>query len=162
MSIAFHFQKNYNLRARTKLKYFVNQLFTKENTPLAQLDYIFCSDAYLLKLNIAFLQHRYKTDVITFDLSDPRDTFKTAEIYISIDRIRKNAIDYQCTIQEEVHRAIFHGALHLCGYKDKTQNEKKEMRAKEDEYIQEYFKINVPRGTKQTPRKRGVSCGTLK
>lgn len=103
------------------------------------MTYIFCSDEYLLNINKAHLQHDYYTDIITFDLSVSKSE-TIGEIYISIDRVRDNAANLKVSIKEELHRVIFHGALHLCGYKDKTPKHEKEMRRAEDKYLSMYFK----------------------
>ena len=101
------------------------------------MDLIFCSDAYLLQINEDFLGHSDLTDIITFDLSDEQES--SAEIYISIDRIRENAKSFGVSVENELHRVIFHGVLHLCGYKDKKPGDIKAIRLKEDEYLQSYF-----------------------
>lgn len=103
-----------------------------------ELSYVFCTDEYLLTINRDFLQHDYYTDIITFELSEPGQPVM-GEIYISIDRVRDNAKIHQESFQRELHRVIFHGALHLCGYRDKTKKEQEEMRRKENEYLKRYF-----------------------
>lgn len=106
---------------------------------LKSLTYIFCSDEYLLEINRSHLKHNYYTDIITFDLSETPEAI-TGEIYISTDRVRDNAETLCVTLKEELHRVIFHGALHLCGYKDKTPKDAKAMRAAEDRSLHAYFK----------------------
>ncbi|HEY8388496.1 MAG TPA: rRNA maturation RNase YbeY [Parasegetibacter sp.] len=144
--ISFHFHEvPANLRNRLGLKEFIRQLFRKEKKKLSQLTYIFCSDEYLLQINRDFLNHNYYTDIITFDLTDsasaePSDSGIIGEIYISVDRVRENAASYNTSFNEELHRVVFHGALHLCGYGDKSLKEQKIMREKEDIYISTYFK----------------------
>ncbi len=102
------------------------------------MTYIFCSDEYLLQINREHLKHDFYTDIITFDLSETgRQTI--GEIYISIDRVREDAGYLGVTIKEELHRVIFHGALHLCGYKDKTPKHARQMRAAEDRCLAAYF-----------------------
>lgn len=124
---------------RQKLKGFIAAIFTKEGKRgLDSLNYIFCTDEYLLQVNRDFLQHDYYTDIITFDLSDTPKTV-SGEIYISIDRVKDNAITQDVSYTEELHRVIFHGALHLCGYKDKKPAEVKAMRNAEDRYLGLYF-----------------------
>jgi probable rRNA maturation factor len=138
MAIQFFFlQHNFTLTRRNALKQFIAKVFKDEKRQLAGLSYIFCSDEYLLNINKTHLKHNYYTDIITFNLSDTSDTI-TGEIYISIDRVRDNAAKLGVTIQEELHRVIFHGALHLCGYKDKTPNHQKAMRAAEDKLLGTY------------------------
>jgi rRNA maturation RNase YbeY len=108
------------------------------------VNYIFCSDRYLLKINQTFLKHDYYTDIISFDLSPGKMT--QGEIFISIDRVRENAANFESSFKEELHRVIFHGALHLCGLNDKTENEKSKMRRMEEKYLKKYFG-KVPRST---------------
>jgi probable rRNA maturation factor len=124
------------LKERGKLKRFLLSLFKKEKKKLKEIHFIFCSDAYLLNINQKHLQHDFLTDIITFDLSESEEI--TAEIYISVDRLKENAKTFHVSFLNEAHRLVFHGSLHLCGYKDKTKKEKEEMRAKEDHYLQTY------------------------
>lgn len=98
------------------------------------MNVIFCSDEFLLKLNVQFLELDTLTDIITFDYSDSGGPI-SGEIYISIDRVRANASKFNRPIVEEVHRVIVHGVLHLVGYNDKSAGEKKEMREKEEAYL---------------------------
>jgi probable rRNA maturation factor len=139
MTIQFFFlQHNLSLTRRGALKNFIQSIFKKEKKELQSLVYIFCSDEYLLAINKEHLQHDYYTDIITFDLSENSNQI-IGEIYISTDRVRDNASSLGVSIKEELHRVIFHGALHLCGYKDKTARHAKEMRAAEDECLKAYF-----------------------
>jgi probable rRNA maturation factor len=135
----FFLNKNIQLTGRTRLKKFLPTLFRKEGKQLDFLSYIFCSDDYLLGINRDFLSHDYYTDIITFDLSESIGRV-TGEIYISADRVRDNSVTHGSTLKEELHRVIFHGSLHLCGYKDKTQKDQKIMRQMEDKYLALYFK----------------------
>ncbi len=136
--IDFQFESACTLKHRTALKDFISSLFHKEGKSLASLTYVFCSDAYLLELNRSYLQHDYFTDIITFDLSENKKQI-IGEIYISIDRVRDNATTVGVSFNNELHRLIFHGALHLCGYKDKSAREKTAMTAAEDKYLALYF-----------------------
>jgi probable rRNA maturation factor len=136
----FYNDVSFSLPNRGKLKLFIPNIFRLEtNKPLQQLNYVFCTDEYLLQVNKEFLQHDYYTDIITFDLSATGGPIM-GEIYISIDRVRDNARTQKVKMYEELHRVIFHGALHLCGYRDKKANEIKKMREKENFYIEKYFK----------------------
>ena len=117
-----------------KLKKAVESLFVSEMKSLKHLVYVFCSDEYLLSLNQSFLNHNTYTDIITFDLSEtPNQTI--AEIYISLDRVNENAKSHNITFANELERVVFHGALHLCGYKDKRKEDILLMRRKENEYL---------------------------
>ena len=126
------------LNERTRLKLFIEKLFITENKILVNLSYIFCSDEHLLNINKDFLKHDYYTDVITFDLSSSRNEIE-GEVYLSIDRIKDNAKQLRISFKEELHRIIFHGALHLCGYKDKKKKDLFIMRSKENKYLKRYF-----------------------
>ena len=136
--IQFHFLLPVSFTQRTLAKDVIRDLFKKEKTRLEQLQYIFCSDEYLLEINKQHLNHNYYTDIITFDLSETPDAV-TGEIYISIDRVKENAQTYKAPFKQELLRVIFHGALHLCGYKDKTKNDQAMMRKAEDKYLQYYL-----------------------
>lgn len=140
MSIKFHYQNTQlALTQKNSIKAFVAKLFQKEKKTLQQLDYIFCTDAFLLEINSQFLNHDDYTDIITFDLSEAPSAI-IGEIYISIDRVKENAKLFKTSFKQEALRVIFHGALHLCGYKDKTKSEKEMMRAKEEQYLKAFFK----------------------
>lgn len=138
MNTNFFFQKNTTLQNRNTLKLFIKTILKKEKTSIKILNIIFCSDEYLLNINRDYLQHDYLTDIITFEITNDTKG-KTAEIYISVDTVKKNAAEYQSFIKEELHRVVFHGVLHLCGYKDKTKKDIILMRQKENEYLKLYF-----------------------
>jgi probable rRNA maturation factor len=134
MAVQFFFLiKGVSLSHRKELKSFIELLFRKEKRKLHSLTYIFCSDNYLLKINQNYLNHNYYTDIITFDMSENKQL--AGEIYISVDRVKENAKTMGVSTVNELHRVIFHGALHLCGYNDTTSSQKSEMRAKEDFYL---------------------------
>lgn len=136
--IVFHFTVPCTLKNRKALKVFLFKLFKTEKKSLASLSYILCSDNYLLKINQGYLKHDFYTDIITFDLSSSRSRLD-GEIYISVDRVKDNARTHSISFQEELHRVIFHGALHLCGYKDKSKSEAAAMRAAENKLLKAYF-----------------------
>ena len=127
------------LTSKTELKAFIETLFKKEKTPLATINYIFCSDTYLLSINQQFLNHDTYTDIITFGLHD-KGTPVVAEVYVSVDRVKDNAKTLGVSFTNEMLRVLFHGALHLCGYKDKSKSDILTMRAKEDAYLKRYIK----------------------
>ncbi len=138
--VSFHYaDRQLNIPGKTGLKQFIPRIFKKENKVLEELRYIFCSDEYLLNINRDFLQHDYYTDIISFDLSE-KETGIIGEIYISVDRVKDNASTLQNSFLQEALRVIFHGSLHLCGYKDNTPSQVKQMRQKEEEYIRLYLK----------------------
>lgn len=126
------------LKDRTRLKRFIEKVFVAEKKTLGSLSYIFCSDNHLLNINKDFLKHDFFTDVITFDLSSGKGNIE-GEVYLSTDRIKENAKELGVSFKEELHRVMFHGALHLCGYKDKKQSDIKTMRAMEDKHLKSYF-----------------------
>ena len=127
------------LRKKSLIKDFIQSLFRREKVPLASLTYVFCSDEYLLQMNREFLQHDTYTDIITFGLSEKGAPVE-AEIYISLDRVQENARTLGTYYHEECLRVIFHGALHLCGYRDKKKSEITLMRNKEDQYLRLFEK----------------------
>ncbi|NCI48305.1 rRNA maturation RNase YbeY [Sediminibacterium roseum] len=127
------------LQERSKLKAFVASIFKKEKQALANITYIFCSDDFLLRMNRDFLKHDYYTDVITFGLSEKGEPVE-AEVYISVDRVKDNASNLETTFKAEMLRVIFHGALHLCGYKDKRKSEITLMREREEHYLRLFEK----------------------
>jgi len=127
------------LSQKTAIRAFIETLFRKEKKALEGITYVFCSDEYLLDINRRFLQHDYYTDIITFGLSAPGEPVE-AEIYISTERVKENAGQLNLGFKEEMLRVIFHGALHLCGYRDKKKAEIALMREKEDHYLRMYKK----------------------
>jgi probable rRNA maturation factor len=137
--VCFFFQNvKVGLGHRTHLKNYIRSVFKNEGKKLEYINYIFCTDKILLDINRQFLKHDFYTDIISFDLSESFSV--VAEVYISIDRVRQNARKLSVPLKSELHRIIFHGALHLCGYKDKNKNEKKKMRVKEEFYLAKYLK----------------------
>lgn len=139
MPIQFFFiDVKITLSERRRLKTFIEQMFRNEGIQINSLVIIFCSDEYLLGVNRRFLNHDYYTDVITFNLADKEELVE-GEIYISTERIRENALLNKVALQNELHRIIFHGVLHLCGFKDKKPNEKTLMTIDENKYLKMYF-----------------------
>ncbi len=120
-------------RERIIIKKWVTNAIIKEGNELGELSYNFCTDEHLLQLNIDHLNHNFYTDIITFELNE--NNIIIGDIYISIDRVKDNAKQNNKTMSNELKRVIIHGALHLCGYKDKTKNDAARMRAKEDYYL---------------------------
>ena len=131
------------LKNKRKLSAFIDGLISRyvKEVKTAKLTYVFCTDAFLLEMNTNFLNHDTYTDIITFDLSDSKETMQ-GEIYISIDRVKENATEYHTTYADELHRVIFHGTLHLCGFKDKKEKDRKIMRENED-YCLDHYKIEL-------------------
>lgn len=135
MSIQFfNADVTYRLANKTALRSWIEAIIKKEGYSLEELTIIFCSDEYLYKMNVEYLKHDTYTDIITFDLSSVKNIIN-GELYISIDRIKENAKTNSVTISNELHRVIIHGTLHLCGYKDKSPQSKKQMTNKENESL---------------------------
>ena len=132
--VRFHILEPFAFNEKKKLKAAVAGLMKDEGKSFVSLDYIFCSDEYLLEINQNFLNHDDLTDIITFDLSDNKEKLK-GEIYISVERVADNSLLFNSTFRDELARVVFHGALHLCGYKDKSKKEQVEIRDKEDYYL---------------------------
>lgn len=127
------------LKQKRNLSTFLKALVSEHlDVKKVDLTYIFCDDAYLLEKNVQFLNHDTLTDIITFDLSE-KETELVSEIYISVDRIRENAEKFNIDYQTELHRVIFHGALHLCGFKDKKKEDKALMTEMENDCLKKYF-----------------------
>ena len=118
-----------------QLKSFIEQLFKLEGKELEGINYIFCSDKYLIEINRNFLNHDDYTDIITFDLSESKQSATVGEVYIRTERVRENAGKFNVPVYQEMMRVVFHGALHLCGYKDKQPKHAKIMRTKEAFYL---------------------------
>ncbi len=126
--------KQLSFKNKKFIKEIVVRIFLDEAKKVNKINYIFCSDTYLLEINKKYLTHNFFTDIISFDLSEGEAV--TGEIYISIDRVKENAIIHSASFRKELLRVIFHGVLHLCGYKDKKKSEITLMRKKEDYYLQ--------------------------
>lgn len=140
MTISFNkADANATLANRVALKSFIEKRVKKEGYTIDSLTYVFCSDKYLLKINKDFLSHDYFTDIISFDLSEVPGQL-IGEVYISVDRVKDNAKTHGTSLKEELHRVIFHGALHFCGYKDKKPSDAKKMREMEDRWLYAYMK----------------------
>lgn len=112
----------------------IRSVIILEKKKLIQLNYIFCSDQYLQEINQKYLQHKSLTDIITFDNTEVTGAIE-GDVFISIERVKENAVDFGTDLQEEVHRVLIHGVLHLVGYSDKSKQGKSRMRKKEDAYL---------------------------
>ncbi len=131
MKIEFFSEKiSFKIKGKQKVRKWIDQICTAEKKSVSSLSFIFCSDDYLLEINKKFLQHNYFTDIITFPYSDENSI--SGDIFISIDRVKENAIDLNIAFEKELHRVIIHGVLHLLGYKDHSKKQKNSMRAKEN------------------------------
>ena len=137
----------YSLKNKTKIKCWILDEVKSHEKEIEELNIILCSDPYLLNVNIEFLNHRYYTDIITFD--NGYNNILNGEIYLSVDRIKENAKSFSTNLFDEFLRVIIHGVWHLVGFSDSSPEEKKTMRAKEDQSLKNYYSCfsNVPRGT---------------
>ena len=132
------FYENLPETVNTKYTVWLEDIILSEEKKLGEINYIFCDDEYLLKVNQDYLQHDYYTDIITFDYVKGKTI--SGEIFVSLQRISENASTLSKNYEEELKRVLAHGILHLCGYKDKTEEEELLMRSKEDFYIAKYTK----------------------
>ena len=148
MAINFYSEKiNFTLLKKTTFKKWIISAIEKEKQRIGEINYIFCDDEFLLSLNKKYLKHNTLTDIITFDNSFPERNLRhpklktknkkliSADIYISIPRVKENAIKFNIAFEKELSLVMIHGILHLLGYKDKSDKEKKIMRSKEDECL---------------------------
>lgn len=130
-AIEFHSEDiDFSLEQADTLRQWVKRIIDQENKILEHISYIFCNDAYLYELNLQYLNHDTLTDIITFQYA--KLPVVEGDIFISINRIRENAAQYEVTFDNELHRVMSHGVLHLCGYGDKKNEEKKRMTEKEN------------------------------
>ena len=128
--IAFNYETDFELTDEKRTSEWIIKCIEKENHELGEVNYIFCNDTYLHKINVEFLQHDTFTDIISFDYSLGK--LVSGDIFISIERVKENASNFKVSFQEELHRVIIHGILHYMGFKDKTDSEKQIMRDKEN------------------------------
>ncbi|MEO1253598.1 MAG: rRNA maturation RNase YbeY [Bacteroidota bacterium] len=122
---------SFGLQQEYGIPQWIQSIVEEHSFQIKELNYIFCSDDYLLKVNQDHLNHDYFTDIITFDNSDETSTIES-DIFISIDRIRENAQEHNVSFQHELHRVMAHGVLHLLGFNDKTEEDQRTMREKEN------------------------------
>lgn len=131
--IDFHFKSDFVLENKTQYSDWVTRIIESEDFVEGQLDYVFCTDDYLLSINQEYLNHDTYTDIITFDYSDGKSI--SGDIFISTERVVENALAYKVSREEEFLRVMSHGVLHLIGFGDKTKEEQELMRKKEEEKI---------------------------
>jgi len=131
--IIFFFETNFELFQKTQIKIWLREAAKRENKRIQDINIVFYNDEQLLDFNKKFLMHDAYTDVITFDYS--KKNILEGDILISVERVKENAETYNCTFEEELRRVIAHGLLHLCGYNDKNDDEKKLMNQKEEEAL---------------------------
>jgi len=131
--ISFNYEIEFQLENEDQYSSWISNVILSENKKEGDINYIFCDDEYILEINKQYLDHDYFTDIISFDYSVGNELH--GDIFVSIDRVRENAIDFNVTFDEELKRVLVHGVLHYCGYKDKSVEDEQVMRSKEDEKI---------------------------
>ena len=129
------------LKQKTVLRNWISQTIITEKHTLKEVNFIFCSDEYLLKINQGYLNHDTYTDIITFDNSENEQDI-VGDIFISVERVTENAGIYQTSVQNELRRVMIHGVLHLLGYPDKAPKDKQLMTAKENFYLEQLAATN--------------------
>jgi rRNA maturation RNase YbeY len=133
--INFNYETDFKLSSEAQISKWILNAIASENHKLEEINYVFCNDNYLHKLNVEFLDHDTLTDIISFDYSIGK--IIQGDIFISVERVADNAKDFSVPFNEELHRVIIHGILHYCGYKDKSDEEAKVMREKENYYLEQ-------------------------
>ena len=136
--ITFNSETSFTLKNQKKLVKWISDVISSEDFEVAEINYIFCDDVYLHKINQEFLNHDTFTDIISFDYTLGKEV--GGDIFISIERVLENAEKFDEVFENELHRVMIHGILHFMGYKDKTKKEKTLMRTREDEKI---FTLNI-------------------
>jgi probable rRNA maturation factor len=131
--ITYNYETEFALENETQLENWIEKVVSNKEFELGEVNYIFCDDEYLLKLNVEFLQHDTLTDIISFDNSLGK--LINGDIFISIERVKENAKEYNVTFEEELHRVMIHGILHYMGLKDKSADEKMLMRKEENKAL---------------------------
>ena len=138
LAISFFSEKvKIPLFQKSRAKVFLRNIILDENHKPGDISIIFCSDNHLLSINKKYLEHDYYTDIITFDYSEGKVI--SGDIFISIDRVKENALKFQVTLDEELHRIMCHGVLHLLGVNDRKKAEKEEMTRKENHYLNKFL-----------------------
>lgn len=131
--IQFFFENIDKINIHSDTEKWLENIIISEDKKLGEINYILCDDEYLLKVNQDYLQHDYYTDIITFDYVKGKTI--SGDIFVSLQRISDNASLLSADFSDEFRRVLAHGILHLCGYKDKTEDEISVMRSKEDFYL---------------------------
>ena len=131
--ISFNYETSFELVNEPIFSKWISTIISSENKKEGEINYIFCDDDYLVKINQEYLNHDTLTDIISFDYSVGNELH--GDIFISVERVKENALDFNVTFDEELKRVMAHGVLHYCGYKDKSSQDEQLMRSKEDEKI---------------------------
>jgi probable rRNA maturation factor len=131
--ISFNYEVDFQLHSEVQVNKWLSEVIKSERFKEGEINYVFCDDEYLLKLNVEFLKHDTLTDILSFDYSLGKELH--GDIFISIERVKENAEDFNVGFETELKRVMVHGMLHYCGYKDKSEEEERVMREKENHYI---------------------------
>ena len=132
--VSFFFENTaFKLKGKTRIKQWLRLVAESEVYTLGNISVIFCSDNYILDINQRYLQHDYFTDIITFDYT--QGTKISGDLFVSVDSVKENSVEYGVEFEDELHRVIVHGILHLIGYDDHTEEDIRVMRSKEDYYL---------------------------
>ena len=134
--VTFNYETLFDLKGENFLVHWIDKVASKKGFSIGEINYIFCDDIYLHKLNLEYLQHDTLTDVISFD--NTLGTLISGDIYISIERVKDNAKDFNVSFLDELHRVMIHGVLHYMGYKDKSNEDVVKMRNAEDEALLDF------------------------
>lgn len=129
--ISFNYETSFELQDEAKYEGWISEVIESEDKTEGEINYIFCDDEYLLQKNIEFLNHDTLTDIISFDYT--MGNLISGDIFISVERVKENAQDFNVSFEDELRRVMAHGILHYCGYKDKSEEDSTLMRQKEDE-----------------------------
>lgn len=139
--ISFDAQNDFILSQSEDWMLWLEDVVKTEGRVLGEVDYVFCDDEFLLALNQEFLNHDTLTDIITFDNNIGKTIH--GEIYISTDRVKENSLEFGVSMENELARVVVHGLLHLCGYKDKSEEEELQMRGREDFWMNRFKLLNI-------------------
>ena len=131
--INFNYELDFKLTNEEELSKWISSVISSEEFREGDINYIFCDDKYLHKLNVEFLNHDTLTDIISFEYTVGKELH--GDIYISIERVKENASDFKVSFEDELNRVLVHGVLHYCGYKDKSDEDVRTMRGKENYYL---------------------------
>lgn len=136
MPVQFFSEKiSFKLKDQARIKKWIGQVVKKEKKSVGNINYIFCDDEYLKRINRLYLKHNYYTDIITFQHETDDKKEISGDVFISIDRVKENAEKFDVNFGQELHRVMIHGVLHLFGYTDKSKSGKAKMTQKEDFYL---------------------------
>ncbi len=131
--IDFNYEIEFELENEEAIRSWISNVIKSEDKKEGEINYIFCDDDYLYKINVEHLGHDTLTDIISFDYTVGNEI--NGDIFVSVERVKENAVDFNVSFEEEMRRVLVHGVLHYCGYKDKSEADELLMRSKEDEKL---------------------------